>query len=87
MGINSRAELERQVVENGWVKSRGGDVTMKLVDDTRHSVHISEKHCKRLFLQKCSYAARGGCKVKVCKCNCFQNLTTDEAGTRLERFP
>ena len=25
MGINSRAELERQVVENGWVKSRGGD--------------------------------------------------------------
>ena len=34
MGINSRAELERRVVENGWVKSRGGDVTMKLVDDT-----------------------------------------------------
>ena len=21
------------------------------------------------------------CTVKVCKCNCFQNLTTDEAGT------
>ena len=34
MGINSRAQLEGRVVENGWVKSRGGDVTMKLVDDT-----------------------------------------------------
>ena len=86
MGINSRAELERRVVENGWVKSRGGDITMKLVDDTdtRYTYPryiVKGCSCRKQPCQKCSCAARGGCTVKVCKCNCFQNLTTDEAGT------
>ena len=86
MGINSRAELERRVVENGWVKSRGGDITMKLVDDT-DTLYTYPRNivkgcsCRKRPCQKCSCAARGGCTVKVCKCNCFQNLTTDEAGT------
>ena len=86
MGINSRAELERQVVENGWVKSRGGDITMKLVDDT-DTLYTYPRNivkgcsCRKRPCQKCSCAARGGCRVKVCKCNCFLNLTTGEAGS------
>ena len=86
MGINSRAELERHVAENGWVKSRGCDVTMKLVDDT-DTLYTYPRNiikgcsCKKRPCQKCSCADRGGCSVKVCKCNCFENLTTDEAGS------
>ena len=86
MGINSREELERHVVENGWVKSRGGDVNMKLVDDTDNLYTYPRNivkgcSCRKRPCKKCSCTGRGGCSVKVCKCNCFEHLTTDEASS------
>ena len=43
-------------------------------------VGVSDGGCVEVVGNGHKCRGRGGCSVKVCKCNCFANVTTEESG-------
>ena len=79
-------DLKDYVLQNGWMKTKEGDITMKLVEckDPFYTYPrniIKGCSCKKKNCLKCSCRCRRFCSVKIYKCNCFKYAHTDSTET------
>ena len=79
-------DLKGYVLQNGWMKTKEGDIIMKLIEckDPFYTYPrniIKGCSCKKKKCSNCSCRGRNGCSVKMCKCNCFKYTHIDSTET------